>query len=214
MSENITKTPGSHGEKKLQKEFKTEEDALKFYNNQMMTTLAPLMQTFIENQEMMFISTSDAEGECDCSFRAGDKGFVIVLSENYILYPEYKGNGVMAGMGNISENPNIGLLFVDFFEKKIGLHVNGKATIIKKEDVQQYLEWFKKEIDKMIAEKDKFRVVSYVLIEVEEAFIHCSLHIPMLKKVDRRTSDRKFPKNSKGGDAFNVLEAPRPWVEK
>jgi len=214
MLEQTTVAPGSKGEKKLQKEFKTTADAMKFYNNQMLTSMAPLMQNFINQQEMMFVSTADSHGECDCTLRTGDKGFVIVLDERYLLYPEYKGNGVAASMGNITENPNIALLFIDFFDRKIGLHVNGKATIIKKEDVVQYLEWFKKEIDIMISEKDRFKIISYILVEVEEAYMHCSMHIPLLRKIDPKRTFKKFPKDGKGGDAFGVANMPRAWEKK
>lgn len=206
------KTPGSQGEKILQQEFKTTQDALNFYNKQVLTHLAPLMQDFISKQEMMFISTADSHGECDASFRAGEAGFVIVLDDKHILYPEYKGNGVMASMGNIFENPNIGLLFIDFFETKVGLHVNGKASIIKKEDLEKYLEVFEGAYEIIDAHKDKFKIVSYTLVEVDEAYIHCSLHIPILEKVDTQITSKKFPKNSKGGDAFNVADVQRDWI--
>ena len=206
------KMPGSQGEKILQQEFQTTQDALNFYNKQVLTHLAPLMQDFIAKQEMMFISTADSHGECDASLRAGEAGFVMVLDDKHILYPEYKGNGVMASMGNIFENPNIGLLFIDFFETKVGLHVNGKASIIKKEDLQKYLEVFEDAYDIINAHKDKFKIVSYTLVEVDEAYIHCSLHIPILEKVDKEKTSKKFPKNSKGGDAFDVAETQRDWI--
>jgi predicted pyridoxine 5'-phosphate oxidase superfamily flavin-nucleotide-binding protein len=209
MSNNI---PGSHGERELQNFFNTTQDALNFYNKQVLTHLAPLMQNFIEKQEMMFISTADAKGECDSSFRAGDAGFVMVLDRHHILYPEYKGNGVMASMGNISENPNIGLLFLDFFETKVGLHVNGKAKIVKKEELKENLKKFIGLYEYLQEHKDKFKIVSYILVEVEEAYIHCSIHIPMLKKVKQEEVDKKFSKNSKGGDAFSVHKIIRPWT--
>ena len=206
-------TPGSKGEKKLQQEFNTTKEALNFYNKQMMTSLAPLMQQFISKQEMMFISTSDAHGECDSSFRAGESGFVIVLDDKHIIYPEYKGNGVMASMGNISENPNIGLLFIDFFETKVGLHVNGKASLIQKDQLSESISHIKGAMEKLDHKKDIFKIVSYTLVEVEEAYIHCSLHIPILKKVDKEEYGKKFPKNSKGGDAFCVENESRAWID-
>ncbi|MDQ7046891.1 MAG: pyridoxamine 5'-phosphate oxidase family protein [Sulfurovum sp.] len=177
-----SKLPGSNGEKILQESFKTTDDALNFYNKQVIAHLSSLMQEFIAKQEMMFISTADSRGECDASFRSGHAGFVLVLDEHHILYPEYKGNGVMASMGNISENPNIGLMFLDFFETKVGLHVNGKASIILKENLQTALKAFPDKFDYLQSHPDLFRIVSYVLVEVEEAYIHCSIHIPMLKK--------------------------------
>ncbi len=205
---------GSQGEKELQYEFNTTSDALRFYNKQVLTHLAPLMQDFILKQEMMFISTADSHGDCDSSFRFGEAGFVMVVDEHYLIYPEYKGNGVMASMGNISENPNIGLLFIDFFETKVGLHVNGKARIIRKELIEEALVEFEGLADKLKSHKMQFKTVSYVLVEVEEAYIHCSLHIPILQKVEEKEMLAKFPKGSKGGDAFEVEFEERDWKKK
>lgn len=205
-------SPGSNGEKKLQENFKTTEQALKFYNKQMLTHLAPLMKDFIAEQGMMFISTSDAHGECDSSFRAGEPGFVVYLNKNHIIYPEFKGNGVMASMGNISENPNIGLLFLDFFKTKVGLHVNGKAKIIPKNELKEALSKINGGYEKVSENKQNFKAVSYILIEVEEAFIHCSVHIPMLKKIDVKSVPTARVKE-KGGDAFDVGNIPREWVK-
>jgi len=46
--------------------------------------------------------------------------------------------------------------------------------------------------------------VCWVLVEVEEAYIHCSKHIPLLAKLDKQlhwgTDDERF----KGGDFFQV----------
>ena len=211
MSLDINKI-GSDGEKKMQELFETREDALKFYNNQMLDYLAPLMQEFILSQEMMFISTADSKGECDSSFRAGEKGFVTILDKNYLLFPEYRGNGVMASMGNISENGHVGLLFLDFFETKVGLHVNGRAKVIAKEHLEEALIPFSGTYDILKNEKDRFKIVSYILVEVEEAYIHCSIHIPILKRVDEKDYLGKFPKYSKGGDAFSVVDRKRNWL--
>ena len=205
--------PGSKGEKKLQKEFKTTADALRFYNKQVLTHLSTLMQEFIAKQEMMFISTADSKGECDSSFRFGEAGFAMVVDDHHVIYPEYKGNGVMASMGNISENPNIGLLFIDFFETKVGLHVNGKAKVIRKEFMDKELEQFDGLAKKLKAHKMQFKTVSYVLVEVEEAYIHCSLHIPILAKIEEEIVLKEFPKGTKGGDAFEVEFLDRAWVK-
>ena len=205
---------GSKGEKRLQKEFNTTIAALKFYNKRVISYLAPLMQTFIAKQEMMFLSTSDSKGECDASFRFGEAGFAMIVDDSHIIYPEFKGNGVMASMGNISENPNIGLLFIDFFETKVGLHVNGKAIVIKKELMDSKLARFEGLAEKLRAEENQFKIVSYVLVEVEEAYIHCSLHIPILKKVEDKEVLKKFPKGTKGGDAFEVELLERAWTQK
>jgi hypothetical protein len=75
----------------------------------------------------VLVATADAKGECDCSLRAGLPGFIQVLNDRNLVYPEYRGNGVMASLGNLQENPHIGLMFIDFVSEVIGLHVNGTA---------------------------------------------------------------------------------------
>jgi len=189
------------GEHKLQKKHNTRKSANSFYKTQVLNFLNPEMQKFISEQEMVFLSTADAKGECDASFRAGPKSFVKVLDNNTIIFPEFKGNGVMASMGNIIENPQIGLMFIDFFDSSIGLHVNGKAEIITERQAGKLVN----PIDKANAEKDgKHKTKLWIKVEVEEAFIHCSKHIPKLKKIDKvmhwGTDDEKL----KGGDFFKT----------
>ena len=125
------KLPGSKGEHRLQKELATGKKALAFYNKQMLDHLNPTMSEFLASQEIVFIATADAKGECDSSFRTGPPGWVRVINEKTLAYPEYRGNGVFASMGNILENPHIGMIFIDFYDSTVGLHVNGKARIFK-----------------------------------------------------------------------------------
>ena len=125
---------GSEGEHTLQERFGTKQSASAFYDKQMLNHLNSSMRDFISKQEMVFIATADSKGECDCSFRAGKSGFVRVLSEKTLACPEYRGNGVMASLGNILENQNIGMTFIDFFENTIGLHVNGTAQVVEHEE--------------------------------------------------------------------------------
>ena len=121
--------PGSRGEHELQKKYSTGKRASAFYEKQVLEHLNPSMREFIARQEMVFIATADSSGECDCSLRAGLPGFVRVLDEKTLLYPEYRGNGVLASLGNMSENHHIGMFFADFFGSTIGLHVNGNARL-------------------------------------------------------------------------------------
>ena len=89
----------------------------------MLDHLNERMRAFIPQQEMLFISTADSLGHCDASIRVGPKGFIHILDSHSIAYPEYRGNGVYASLGNIVENGHIGLLMIDFYESTIGLHI-------------------------------------------------------------------------------------------
>src|ERR687889_1942026 len=133
-----TAKPGSGGEHELQERFGTFKRAAAFYDKQMLDHLNPLMREYIAEQEMVFVATADEHGEADASFRAGPPGFVRVLDDRTVMYPEYRGNGVMASLGNIAENGHVGLLFVDFFRSTVGLHVNGRARIVENHAVTAF----------------------------------------------------------------------------
>ncbi len=201
--------PGSCGEHDLQERYGNRRRADAFYKNQMLNYLNPPMRTFIARQEMFFLSTADGHGECDVSFRAGEAGFVCVLDEKILVYPEYRGNGVTASLGNITENPHAALLFVDFTRDKIGLHVNGAARILSNEELSARPD-FSAPLRADIAETGGRRPERWVLVTVEEAYIHCSKHIPRLEKVAEEarqwgTDDVR----AKGGDFFQAKSSPR-----
>ena len=197
------KRPGSKGEHNLQKKFKTENRALAFYNTQLLNHLNPEMSRFIVEQEFVFISTADSKGECDASFRAGHAGFMEVLDENTLIFPEYRGNGVLASLGNISENPHIGMVFIDFYQSSIGLHVNGTAEIFSNEELESEPDPSGK-IKMALKKSGPRKPISWIKVSVEEAYIHCSKHIPLMQKLDKTihwgTDDEKL----KGGDFFNA----------
>ncbi|MGW4640174.1 pyridoxamine 5'-phosphate oxidase family protein [Sphaerisporangium sp. NPDC004334] len=190
--------PGSRGEHVLQGLFSTRERALRFYNRQVSDHLTAEMREFVARQEMVFVGTSDSRGNCDTSFRAGPPGFVRVLEPSRLIYPEFRGNGVFASMGNIMENPHISLLFVDFFEDRVGLHVNGSASITTAYDAARR---------HGLVDEDQTapgrRADRWVVVEVEEAYIHCSKHIPLLARQDRRTLDGQARRPA-GDDHFGV----------
>jgi hypothetical protein len=207
--EEVMANPGSRGEHELQERFGTTKRALAFYNNQVLGHLNPLMQAFIAHQEMLFIATADAHGECDCSFRAGLPGFVHILDEKTLLYPEYRGNGVVASLGNIAENPHIGMIFIDFFESTVGLHVNGTATIMENAALMDRPD-IPDAIRQDIAVEGGRKLERWVRVEVEEAYIHCSKHIPLLEKRDKTIYWGSDDIVCKGGDYFQAKTSRRP----
>jgi predicted pyridoxine 5'-phosphate oxidase superfamily flavin-nucleotide-binding protein len=87
-------------------------------------------RAFIERMDMFFLSTADAEGRPQCSYKGGDPGFVRVLDPHTLAFPNYDGNGMYLSMGNLLVNPHVGLLFVDFTAARPSrLRVNGTASI-------------------------------------------------------------------------------------
>ena len=201
--EALTPNVNSEGEGQAQRMLGTARRAAAFYRNQMTNELNDKMQSFIARQEMVFLSTANAHGECDCSYRAGTAGFVGVLNATMLAYPEYRGNGVMASVGNILENPRIGLLFIDFFQSTVGLHVNGKARVVTNEEVAAMPDIPQNMLDATHI-KGGQHPECWVIVDVEEAYIHCSKHVPLMTKVEKERHWGTDDERHKGGDFFQV----------
>jgi predicted pyridoxine 5'-phosphate oxidase superfamily flavin-nucleotide-binding protein len=190
---------GSAGERLMQEREGTVERAERFYRQQVLPALNEQMVEFVQRQEMMFVATADALGNCDNTFRAGPPGFVAVLAPGRLAWPEYRGNGVMASIGNLVENPNVGLLFVDFVRDVIGLHVNGHATVVPDPQMRR------DHPDLPAEQVPGRRAERWVNVFVEEAYIHCAKHIPRLRRVT--AEDRAWGTDDvrrKGGDFFGA----------
>lgn len=198
---------GSVGERSLQQSWGTTERAQRFYEGQVLDHLNDMMIAFVGRMEMAFVATSDSRGEADCSLRTGPPGFIQVLGSREIAYPEYRGNGVFASLGNISENPHVGILLVDFVEDRIGLHINGSARVV--DDADLWAHHPMRTVDTGPGRAPQ----RWVAVEVREAYIHCRKHIPRLQPTpiarDWGTDDVR----RKGGDYFGVRaaqDAPEP----
>ncbi len=64
----------------------------------------------------------------DASHRGGEPGFVQVIDDKRILFPDFAGNNHYNTLGNIVLNPKVGFLFVDFPTGSL-LHLTGRASI-------------------------------------------------------------------------------------
>jgi hypothetical protein len=64
----------------------------------------------------------------DASHRGGAPGFVKVLNDTSLIFPDYAGNNHFNTIGNLVLDPRVGLLFVDFETGNL-LQITGKAAI-------------------------------------------------------------------------------------
>jgi uncharacterized protein len=93
-------------------------------------SIRPSDRAFIERMDMFFLATADVHGQPQCSYKGGEPGFVRVLDERTIAFPNYDGNGMYLSAGNLSVNPQVGLLFIDFYSARPSrLRLNGIASI-------------------------------------------------------------------------------------
>ena len=133
-------------------------------------------KAFIEDLDMFFLATSDEQGHPNCSYKGGEPGFVRVLDEHTVAFPNYDGNGMYLSAGNVLINPNVGMLFIDF-EKGRRLRINGVASI--------------DEYDELMEHYPEAQFV--VRVRAREVFPNCPRYIHKYRLVER---SRFVPKAS------------------
>ncbi len=98
------------------------------------TRLTPSQREWIACVDTFFIASGyRAKGESatfgmDASHRGGDRGFVSVVSETRLEFPDYAGNNHFNTIGNLVLDPRAGFLFIDFETGSL-LQLTGRATI-------------------------------------------------------------------------------------
>jgi len=118
--------------RKLQDRYEGRTIADRLAANRMRTRFNDEDRAFIETSPLFFLSTATPES-VDCSLKGGDPGFVRLVGENVIAWPDYDGNRMYRSLGNITRNSRVGLLFVRFdgklFNNAARLRINGHAEI-------------------------------------------------------------------------------------
>ena len=139
-------------------------------------------RAFIERMDMFFLATADADGHPQCSYKGGDPGFVRVLDERTVAFPNYDGNGMYLSIGNVLETPHVGMLFVDFVSPRPSrLRLNGIASI--------------DEHDALI---DEYPAVQFIVrVRATQVFPNCPRYIHQMQLVQRSRfvprADRETP---------------------
>ncbi len=122
---------------------------------------------FIERAFLFFLATADAEGRPDVSHKGGPPGFVRVTGPSELAFPDYDGNGMFKSLGNVTVNPNVGLLFIDFARPR-RLRINGTATVSRD--------------DPLMATTVGAQMI--VRVTARAIFPNCPRYIPTMKLVE------------------------------
>jgi len=158
------------GNRKLQDEFDSRclADKLAERAEERSRRISDADREFIEARDMFFLATADGEGRPNCSYKGGDPGFVRVVDEHTVAFPNYDGNGMYLSMGNTLVNARVGLLFVDF-EGQRRLRLNGVATISSD--------------DPLMKEYPEAQFI--VRVHAEQVFPNCPRYIHKYQLVER-----------------------------
>jgi uncharacterized protein len=155
------------GNRRLQDQFDSRRIADRLEQVTTRTAFTDDDKAFIESQSFFFLATATAEGHPTCNLKGGQPGFVRVVAPDELAFPDYDGNGMFLSIGNISANPNIGLLFIDF-EKPKRLRVNGTARASRE--------------DPLIKHTVGAQLI--VRVEVRAIFPNCPRYIPKMQLIE------------------------------
>jgi predicted pyridoxine 5'-phosphate oxidase superfamily flavin-nucleotide-binding protein len=117
------------GNRNLQDQFESRRIADRLEEKLTRTAFTADDKAFIESAHYFFLATADADGRPDCSFKGGMPGFVRVTGASELAFPDYDGNGMFKSLGNLSSNPQVGILFIALHDKPRRLRVNGTACV-------------------------------------------------------------------------------------
>ncbi|MCR1898800.1 pyridoxamine 5'-phosphate oxidase family protein [Irregularibacter muris] len=133
---------------------------------------------FISKSPLCFLSTSDAEGNCDVSPRGDGPGAIKVLNPHQLVIPDRLGNRRVDSMLNIVSNPHIGLIFLIPGIEEV-LRINGRAYITQNKEILNEMIW-------------ENQVPSLGIgVDIEECFFHC----PRALKTSNIWHPEKWDKN-------------------
>jgi uncharacterized protein len=122
------------GARRLQDRFDSRRIADRLEQVTVHTAFTDDDRALVERSPMFFLATADADGWPDCSYKGGMPGFVRVVDDHTLAFPNYDGNGMYRSLGNVVVNPRVGLLFVDF-ERPNRMRVQGIASLHDDDDL-------------------------------------------------------------------------------
>jgi PPOX class probable FMN-dependent enzyme len=125
-----------------------------------MTELTDETRRLIACSALVFVASTDAEGNCDVSPRGGPAGFVSVLDSRTLAIPDATGNKRLDTLQNVIATGRAGLLFV-IPGRTTTLRVNGRACVSTRPDLLTQLTAVGKP------------PASALVIGIDEVYPHC-----------------------------------------
>jgi predicted pyridoxine 5'-phosphate oxidase superfamily flavin-nucleotide-binding protein len=132
------------------------------------TRITPELAQFIEAQTSIFLATANAEGQPYIQHRGGPAGFLRVLDDKIIGFPDFAGNRQYITQGNLADNPKAHLFLIDYAQRK-RVKIWGEARVVEGDGEL---------VARLMPNGYKARPEQVILFTVSAWDANCPQHIP------------------------------------
>lgn len=132
------------------------------------TAITPDLAAFVGATTTCYLATASAAGQPSVQHRGGPPGFLHVLDAQTIAFADFTGNRQYVSLGNLSENPRVALILMDY-ENRRRVKLWGEAQVVENDPAL---------IQRLLPRDYRGRAQQAIMIAVKAWDINCSQHIP------------------------------------
>lgn len=121
---------------------------------------------FIHQRESFYMATTGQTGWPYIQHRGGPPGFLKVLDDRTLGFPDFRGNRQYITVGNLDHNNRVALFLMDY-ARQVRMKILGRARVVEG-DATLAIEGYRAKVERT------------VLIEIEAFDWNCHQHIPQL----------------------------------
>src|SRR6185369_13035982 len=121
-----------------------------------------------------YLATASTAGQPYMQHRGGPPGFITVLDEHTIAFPDLEGNKQYITAGNLTENPRVQLFFMDYGRRQ-RLKIWGRAELVEHDEEL---------LTKVTPAAWRKPLRRAIRVTVEAWDVNCPAYIPQLFSVD------------------------------
>ncbi len=131
-------------------------------------TITPDLTAFLRERDSFYFATASAEGRPYIQHRGGPKGFLKVLDAHTLAFADFKGNRQYISIGNLVENDQAFLFFMDY-ATQTRIKIWGTAEVIENDPEL---------LTRLTDSSYKGRPERVIRFRVEAWDANCRQHIP------------------------------------
>lgn len=92
--------------------------------------ITPEIAAFIAECNSFYLGTASADGQPYIQHRGGPRGFLRVVDEHTLAFPDFEGNHQYITLGNLAENDRAYLFLMDYVHRR-RLKIWGRARVVE-----------------------------------------------------------------------------------